>query len=94
MDLIRHVIVYSQRDVEGYVDVELYKGNVTVKGRKSPMSLYHCDLASMDIEGGGDMDYNPADAQGFIRINAVRLKTYAALHQKRQSKQLLLQKLS
>jgi len=84
MDLIRHVIDYSQRDVEGYVDVELYKGNVTVKGRKSPMSLYHCDLASMDIEGGGDMDYNPADAQGFIRINAVRLKTYAALHQKRQ----------
>jgi argininosuccinate synthase len=48
----------------------------------------------MDIEGGGDMDYNPADAQGFIRINTVRLKTYAALHQKRQSKQLLLQKLS
>jgi argininosuccinate synthase len=45
--------------------------------------LYNADLASMDIEGGGDaFDYNPADAQGFIRINAVRLKTYAALRAK------------
>jgi argininosuccinate synthase len=36
----------------------------------------------MDIEGGGDFDYNPYDANGFIRINAVRLKTYAALRAK------------
>jgi len=85
MDLIRYSLDYSQRDVEGVVDVELYKGNVIIKGRKSPKSLYHADLASMDIEHGGEaLDYNPADAQGFIRINAVRLKTYAALRAKQE----------
>eukprot|EP00978_Attheya_sp_CCMP212_P003523 scaffold7254_cov49-Attheya_sp.AAC.4 len=83
MDLIRHSINYSQRDVEGTVEIELYKGNIIIKGRQSPKALYNADLASMDIEGGGDaFDYNPADAQGFIRINAVRLKTYAALRAK------------
>mmetsp|Transcript_18177 Transcript_18177/g.30145 ORF Transcript_18177/g.30145 Transcript_18177/m.30145 type:complete len:418 (+) Transcript_18177:99-1352(+) len=83
MELIRHAIDFSQRDVEGLVKIELYKGNLTVMGRKSNKSLYNADLASMDIEGGGDaFDYNPADAQGFIRINSVRLKTYAALRAK------------
>lgn len=83
MDLIRHAIDYSQRDVTGVVEMELYKGNVTITGRSSPKALYNADLASMDIEGGGDaFDYNPADANGFIRINAVRLKTYAALRAK------------
>eukprot|EP00594_Rhizosolenia_setigera_P005137 CAMPEP_0178950366 /NCGR_PEP_ID=MMETSP0789-20121207/6611_1 /TAXON_ID=3005 /ORGANISM="Rhizosolenia setigera, Strain CCMP 1694" /LENGTH=419 /DNA_ID=CAMNT_0020631081 /DNA_START=165 /DNA_END=1424 /DNA_ORIENTATION=- len=80
MDLIRHSIDYSQNDVVGKVHLELYKGNITVTGRSSPNSLYNADLASMDIEGGGEaFDYNPGDAQGFIRINSVRLKTYAAL---------------
>lgn len=83
MDLIRNSIDYSQRDVYGVVEIELYKGNCIVKGRQSPKALYNADLASMDIEGGGDaFDYNPADANGFIRINAVRLKTYAALRAK------------
>jgi len=80
MDLIRNSITYSQKDVTGVVSLELYKGNIIVRGRTSPNALYNPDLASMDIEGGGgDFDYNPADAAGFIRINAVRLKTYAAL---------------
>jgi argininosuccinate synthase len=79
MDMIRYSLDFGQKDVEGVVDIELYKGNCIVKGRKSPKTLYHADLASMDIEDGGDFDYNPADAQGFIRINAVRLKTYAHL---------------
>lgn len=83
MDLIRHSVTYSQRDVTGVVSLELYKGNVIARGRSSPNSLYSPDLASMDIEGGGDaFDYNPSDAAGFIRINAVRLKTYAALRAK------------
>mmetsp|Transcript_11236 Transcript_11236/g.14801 ORF Transcript_11236/g.14801 Transcript_11236/m.14801 type:complete len:419 (+) Transcript_11236:88-1344(+) len=83
MDLIRNSIDFSQRDVTGLVRLELYKGNVTILGRSSPKALYNADLASMDIEGGGDaFDYNPADANGFIRINAVRLKTYAALRAK------------
>lgn len=83
MELIRNSIDFSQRDVTGVVSVELYKGNIINRGRTSPNALYNPDLASMDIEGGGDdFDYNPADAQGFIRINAVRLKTYAALRAK------------
>ena len=83
MELIRHSMDFSQRDVTGSVLVELYKGNVIINGRESPQSLYNADLASMDIEGGGDaFDYNPADAQGFIRINSVRLKTYGALRAK------------
>jgi argininosuccinate synthase len=80
MDLVRNSIDFSQKDVTGRVTIELYKGNIIIKGRTSPNALYNADLASMDIEGGGSsFDYNPADAQGFIRINAVRLKTYAAL---------------
>lgn len=83
MDLIKHSVDFGQRDVTGYVDLVLYKGNCTVVGRSSPKALYNADLASMDQEGGGDaFDYNPADANGFIRINAVRLKTYAALRAK------------
>ena len=83
LELIRHSIDFSQRDVEGVVQMELYKGNCTISGRKSAKALYNADLASMEIEGGGDVfDYNPADAQGFIRINSVRLKTYAALRAK------------
>ena len=86
MELIRNTINFSQRDIEGVVDLELYKGNVIVRGRSSPNALYNPDLASMDIEGGGSaFDYNPADAQGFIRINSVRLKTYAALRAKKNS---------
>jgi len=80
MDMVRNSITYSQRDVTGVVSLELYKGNIIARGRTSPNALYNPDLASMDIEGGGDdFDYNPSDAAGFIRINAVRLKTYAAL---------------
>lgn len=87
MELIRHAIDFSQRDVCGLVEVELYKGNCIIRGRSSPKALYNADLASMDIEGGGDaFDYNPADAQGFIRINSVRLKTYAALRAKDDAK--------
>jgi argininosuccinate synthase len=83
MDLIRNSIDFSQRDVTGVVKLELYKGNVTIRGRASPNALYNADLASMDIDGGGEaFDYNPADANGFIRINAVRVKMYAALRAK------------
>ena len=52
MDLIRNSIDYSQKDVTGSVSLELYKGNIIVRGRTSPNALYNPDLASMDIEGG------------------------------------------
>jgi len=83
MDLVMNSVDFSQRNVTGEVHLELYKGNVTIVGRNSPHTLYSADLASMDIDGGGEaFDYNPADAQGFIRINSVRLKAYNALKRK------------
>ena len=62
----------SCRDaVNGVVRVKLYKGNVTVTGRKSPNSLYNADLVTFEE---GAVDYDHADAHGFIRLNALRLR--------------------
>lgn len=75
MELVMNSIDFSQRNVTGAVEIKLYKGNVIIMGRESPCALYSSDLASMDIEDGGKgLEYNPIDAQGFIRINAVRLR--------------------
>lgn len=82
MDLIMNSINFSQKNVTGGVEMKLYKGNVIVTGRESPCALYSADLASMDIEDGGKgLEYNPMDAQGFIRINAVRLRAHRILQQ-------------
>ncbi len=78
MEWMRNALEKSQESVTGSVTISLYKGNVTILGRSSPVSLYDPELASMDIEGG----YQQEDAQGFIRINAVRLKAYTAWKRK------------
>jgi argininosuccinate synthase len=72
MDFLRSAFDKSQEVITGVVYLELYKGNVTVLGRESESSLYDQELASMDIEGG----YDQKDAEGFIKINAVRLKAH------------------
>lgn len=59
-----------QKDVTGTVKLKLYKGNCYVVGRKSPNSLYHPGLATFEA---GDA-YNQKDAEGFIKLNALRLK--------------------
>lgn len=59
-----------QKNVTGSVRLKLYKGNCTVAGRKSPYSLYSKDLATFEK----DQVYNQKDAEGFIKINALRLK--------------------
>ena len=59
-----------QKDVTGTVRVKLYKGNCCITGRKSPNSLYNAALATFEKE---DV-YNQKDAEGFIKINALRLK--------------------
>ena len=51
---------------------KIIKGNVIVTGRKSPNSLYETSLVSFDEKG----DYNQKDAEGFIKINSIRLKNY------------------
>jgi argininosuccinate synthase len=68
----------AQQPVTGTARLKLYKGNVTVVGRKAPKSLYRPDLAT--FEAGGD--YRQADATGFIRLNALRLKIRAKLEEK------------
>jgi len=60
-------------DVTGTARLKLYKGNVIVAGRKSPVSLYDQRLVSFDEKG----DYDQKDAEGFIKINALRLKVRA-----------------
>merc|ERR1711871_595646 len=83
MELVMNSLEFAQRNVTGGVELELYKGNITVVGRESPNALYSADLASMDIDDGGvAFDYNPMDSQGFIRINSVRLKAYYHLQRK------------
>ncbi len=72
MDFLRASLNKSQELIDGVVDLDLYKGNVIVRGRKSPSSLYNQDLSSMDIEGGFDQQ----DSEGFIKINAIRLMAH------------------
>ena len=87
MDLVMNSIDFSQRNITGAVELKLYKGNVIIMGRESPCALYSQDLASMDIEDGGKgLDYNPMDAQGFIRINSVRLRANHILRSYTHSK--------
>ena len=59
-----------QKDINGTVRLKLYKGNCYVVGRKSPNSLYHPGLATFEAEN----IYNQKDAEGFIKLNALRLR--------------------
>ncbi len=61
----------SQNTVSGEVRLKLYKGNIITVGRKSNLSLYDEDVASME---GVDSDYQPEDASGFIRLQGLRLR--------------------
>jgi argininosuccinate synthase len=76
--VLQKLIDETQRPVTGTARLKLYKGGVTVVGRKSPKSLYRPDLVT--FEAGGD--YQQADATGFIRLNALRLKIAAKLEGK------------
>ena len=70
-EALQALIDESQKTVSGVVRLKLYKGNITTVGRKSDQSLYDLEIASMDDE---ESDYQPEDAGGFIRLNALRLK--------------------
>jgi argininosuccinate synthase len=70
MEILKKTIDETQRDVTGTVRLKLYKGNVTVLGRKSEKSLYHDAFATFEK----DTVYNQKDAEGFIRLNALRLR--------------------
>lgn len=73
-EALQALIDHSQKSVTGTVRLKLYKGNVTTVGRRSDLSLYDENIASME---GVDSDYNPDDATGFIHLNALRLRRRA-----------------
>ena len=73
MKVLQTTIDEAQKGVAGVVKVKLYKGNCIVVGRRSPYSLYHADYASFEA----DQVYKQKDAEGFIRLNALRLRLRA-----------------
>ena len=78
-EMLQAMIDQSQRFVNGTVRLKLYKGNCIVTGRKSDVSLYDPDIATFE----SDQVYNQADAEGFIRLNGLRLRIRRMLEQKR-----------
>lgn len=72
--MLQSAIDYTQTAVNGVVRLKLYKGNVTVAGRKSDDSLFDEKIATFEEDDGA---YNQADADGFIKLNALRLRTLA-----------------
>jgi argininosuccinate synthase len=73
-EMLQAAIDKSQTHVEGEVRLELYKGNVIVSGRCSDRSLYSSSLVTFEDDKGA---YDQKDAEGFIRLNALRLRTLA-----------------
>jgi len=73
-EMMQAAIDKSQEFVVGTVRLKLYKGNVIVIGRSSPWSLYSQDLVTFEDDKGA---YDQKDAQGFIKLNALRLRTLA-----------------
>ena len=67
---MQRLIDSTQKNVNGEVKIKVFKGNVIILGRKSNNSLYDNSLVSFDEVG----DYNQKDAEGFIKVNSVRLK--------------------
>jgi argininosuccinate synthase len=75
-EALQSFVSESQKNVTGTVRLKLYKGNIITAGRKSPLSLYNPYVATMEADKGA---YNQTDATGFIRLNALRLRTRAAV---------------
>jgi argininosuccinate synthase len=70
-EMMQAAIDASQENVCGVVRVKLYKGNTSVVGRKSDNSLFSEKIATFEDDGGA---YNQKDAEGFIKLNALRLR--------------------
>jgi len=77
--MLQSLIDETQKNITGMVRLKLYKGNCTVVGRKSDRSLYDTDFATFESEEV----YNQKDAEGFIRLSALRLKIAELMRRKR-----------
>lgn len=75
-ELMRKMIDETQGNVTGDVRLKLYRGNATVTGRRAPRSLYNANLATFEA----DTIYNQRDAEGFIKLNALRLRLRGLNH--------------
>jgi argininosuccinate synthase len=75
---LQQLVEESQKNVTGAVRLKLYKGNISVAGRKSPVSLYNPHIATMEADP--TKAYNQDDATGFIRLNGLRLRVAAQVH--------------
>ena len=82
-EMLQAAIDHSQTSVNGEVKLKLYKGNVMMIGRYSSSSLYSEDLVTFEE---GTADYNHSDAEGFIKLNALRLRVAEMVRQKNKSK--------
>ena len=82
-EMLQALIDKSQEFVAGAVRLKLYKGNVSVIGRSSAYSLYAQDLVTFEDDQGA---YDQKDAQGFIKLNALRLRTLAMRKRRTEKK--------
>jgi len=81
-EMLQSLIDDTQKNVTGIVRLKLYKGNCMTVGRRSEFSLYDPEFATFE----GEDVYNQKDAEGFIRLNALRLKISSLMKQKKQNK--------
>jgi argininosuccinate synthase len=70
--MIQSMVDDIEQSVTGTARLKLYKGSVSVVGRKSPVSLYHPEFATFEA----DRVYNQQDAEGFIKLNSLRLRIH------------------
>ena len=77
---LQTLIDHTQQTVSGFVRVKLYKGSVSVVARDSKYTLFDQTIATFDDDGGA---YNQADAGGFIKLNALRMRIAANARRKR-----------
>jgi argininosuccinate synthase len=73
--MMQQMIDYSQRNVNGEVRIKLYKGSVSAVGRRSEDSLFDESIATFEDDAGS---YNQKDAEGFIKLNALRMRIAAS----------------
>jgi len=81
-EMLQALVTESQQNVSGTEMLKLYKGNLMTAGRKSPVSLYNPDIATMEADPTNA--YNQSDATGFINLNALRLKVRAQVQRGRR----------
>src|SRR6266478_530849 len=81
---LQALVTESQKNVSGTIRVKLFKVNIMTAGRKSPVSLYNPQIATMEADP--TKAYNQDDATGFIRLNGLRLKVAAQVHKAAKKK--------